>query len=368
MPSPELLKEIDRQLTVCNACRYCEGYCAVFPAMELRRTFDDEDIIHLANLCFDCRACYNACPYTPPHEYAINIPQVMAQARVETYQEYSSPRFLSRLFRDNTLLIGLTVAVAVLLVFGSVLLIQGADVLFAEDGETGSFFRVVPYYAMVLPALLLSGYWLAILAIGVRRFWRDTGRHTRSLIDVRSFLRATKDAFGLEYLKGGGDGCDYPADAKSNLRPAMHHLLVWGIVLDLVSTTAAAVYHNFLGEESPYPYLSIPVVTGTVGGIMIVIGGVGLLRLKRQARNALASEPMLRLDYAFLVLLILTSITGLVLMLLRSTAAAGTLLTVHLGVIAALYLSLPYGKFAHVVYRYAALIRHNIEMERGSPS
>ena len=81
MPSPDLIHEVERQLTVCNACRYCEGYCAVFPAMELRRTFDEEDVIHLANLCFDCRACYNACPYTPPHEYAINIPQAMAAVR-----------------------------------------------------------------------------------------------------------------------------------------------------------------------------------------------------------------------------------------------------------------------------------------------
>src|SRR5690606_30439856 len=127
--------------------------------------------------------------------------------------------------------------------------------------------------------------------------------------------------------------------------------------------------HNFLGQESPYPYLSVPVATGTIGGVMIVIGGFGLLKLKRDAarenRNALASEQMLRLDYAFLWLLILTSVTGLILMLLRSTEAAGTLLTIHLGIIAALYLSLPFSKFAHVVYRYAALIRHNIETERG---
>ena len=32
-----LLEEAERQLTICNACRYCEGYCAVFPAMEMRR-------------------------------------------------------------------------------------------------------------------------------------------------------------------------------------------------------------------------------------------------------------------------------------------------------------------------------------------
>jgi citrate/tricarballylate utilization protein len=366
MPSLELIQEIDRQLTICNACRYCEGYCAVFPAMELRRTFDDEDIIHLANLCFDCRACYNACPYTPPHDYAINIPQVMAQARVETYQEYSAPQFLSKIFGGNALLVGLTVAISILIVFGSVLMIQGADVLFAADGEPGSFFRVVPYYAMVLPAMLLSGYWFVILAIGAVRFWRDTGHRTGAMIDVRSFLRATKDAFGLEYLKGGGDGCDYPGDAKSNSRVLMHHLLVWGVVLNLIATTSAAIMHNFLGQESPYPHLSVPVATGTIGGVMIVVGGLGLIWLKQQSRKALASEQMLRLDNAFLWLLVLTAFTGLVLMLLRSTVAAGTLLTIHLGFIAALYLSLPYSKFAHVVYRYAALIRHNIETERGA--
>jgi MinD superfamily P-loop ATPase len=62
VPLPELLKEGERQMTICNACRYCEGYCAVFPAMELRRTFSKGDLVYLANLCFDCRDCYYASP------------------------------------------------------------------------------------------------------------------------------------------------------------------------------------------------------------------------------------------------------------------------------------------------------------------
>jgi len=136
------------------------------------------------------------------------------------------------------------------------------------------------------------------------------------------------------------------------------------VLLDLVSTTVAAVYHNFLGEDAPYPYLSIPVVTGTVGGVLIVVGGLGLLWLKRIQDMDPANRRMLALDYAFLLLLLATSVTGLMLLAGRETVAAGTLLTVHLGIVAALYLALPYGKFAHVVYRYAALIRHHIEMER----
>lgn len=364
MPSPELLSEVERQLTVCNACRYCEGYCAVFPAMELLRSFDEGDVIHLANLCFDCRACYNACPFTPPHEYAINIPQAMAAVRAETYRDFSTPRFLSKLYQGSAALVALTAAVAALIVFASVLLIQGADVLFAEDAEEGSFFRVIPYTAMVLPALALSGYWLAILAIGGVRFWRATNAKAGQMIDLASFWRASKDAFGLEYLKGGGDGCDYPTALKSQSRRLLHHALVLGVLLDLVSTTIAAVYHNFFGEDAPYDYLSAPVISGTLGGVLIVAGVLGLVWLKRRSDKEPAHEPMLSMDYAFLLLLMLTSVTGLALLVLRETAAAGTLLTVHLGVVAALFLALPYGKFAHVVYRYAALIRYHIEMER----
>jgi MinD superfamily P-loop ATPase len=45
-------------MEICNACRYCEGFCAVFPAVELRREFSAGDLSYLANLCHGCRGCY----------------------------------------------------------------------------------------------------------------------------------------------------------------------------------------------------------------------------------------------------------------------------------------------------------------------
>src|SRR5258708_7703782 len=93
----ELLAEADRQLTVCNACRYCEGYCAVFPALERRSILTDGDVAYLANLCHDCRACYYACMYAPPHEFGVNVPEVLAEVRAETHRVSGWPAVVARL-------------------------------------------------------------------------------------------------------------------------------------------------------------------------------------------------------------------------------------------------------------------------------
>ena len=79
-------------LTVCNACRYCEQYCPVFPAMEQRATFARVDLAYLANLCHNCGECLYACQYAPPHEFGINVPRTLAEIRLASYEDYAWPR------------------------------------------------------------------------------------------------------------------------------------------------------------------------------------------------------------------------------------------------------------------------------------
>src|SRR5207249_5759315 len=155
VPSPELLEEAERQMVVCNACRYCEGFCAVFPAMERRRSFSGGDLTYLANLCFDCRACFYACQYAPPHEFAINVPKVFAELRADTYRDYSWPRLLSGLYRRGGLAAGLMAVLCVAAVLFLVFL-RGAEALFSAHVGEGAFYRVVPYLAMVLPAVAMT--------------------------------------------------------------------------------------------------------------------------------------------------------------------------------------------------------------------
>jgi len=351
-------------MTICNACRYCEGYCAVFPAMEQRRVFTKADLTYLANLCFDCRDCYYACQYAPPHEFGVNIPKLMSELRADTYREFTCPAILSGLFKRNALAVTVITVTAIVIILALVLSFQGSDVLFATHLGEATFYRVVPFVAMTAPPSLIALYGFAIFFVGAVRFWRETQGPITALVDPSALWRATQDAFGLAYLKGGGAGCNYPAENFSRSRMWYHHLVFYGFLFDFAATTVAAFYDHFLGWQAPYPYLSAPVILGTLGGVGLLIGSVGLLYLKWRSDRDPANSSMLNMDMAFLVLLFVTSLTGLLLLALRETPAMGTLLVIHLGVVAGLFITLPYGKFVHVVYRYAALVRYAVEQRQ----
>ena len=111
------MREGERLMTICNACRYCEGYCAVFPAMERRQTFMAADLDYLANLCHNCAECYYACQYAPPHEFAVNVPKTLAEIRLKSYQKYAWPDSLAGVFQKQGLAATLLLAL-ILGVFG----------------------------------------------------------------------------------------------------------------------------------------------------------------------------------------------------------------------------------------------------------
>lgn len=357
-------EEAARVLAICNACRYCEGFCAVFPALELRRTFSAGDLTYLANLCHDCRGCYYACPYAPPHEFAVNVPLALSELRTEAYVETAWPRVLAGSFRRNGLAVGVATAVGVALVLLLVLFLQEPSQVVATHVGEGAFYAVIPYGLMVLPALAIGAYALTALVVTGVRFWRGMGGTGSSRLDAAAVLRAVGDAARLRYLEGGGHGCNYPDERFSSARKWLHHLVLYGFLLDLAATTVAAIYHHFLQWDAPYPFWSLPVVLGTVGGVGLLVGAAGLLWLKRRSNSQLADQRGLSMDVGFLWLLFLTSLSGLALLAFRETVLMGVLLAVHLGIVAGLFLTLPYGKFVHVVHRSAALVRYAMERSR----
>src|SRR5205085_1440211 len=84
----------------------------------------------------------------------------------------------------------------------------------------------------------------------------------------------------------------------------------------------------------------------------------GLLSEKWKRDPVLVDQQQMGMDVAFIVMLLLTSLTGLALLVLRETSAMGPLLALHLGVVFALFITMPYGKFVHGIYRFVALVRY----------
>lgn len=286
MPATETLNEAKRVMQICNACRYCEGYCAVFPAMNKRLTFSEGDVTYLANLCHGCQGCYYACQYAPPHEFAVNVPKVFAELRAETYRDYAWPGIFKGLFEGNAKWIALITAVLAVAVLAGVYLVQGADVLGGVHTGPGAFYAVIPHNVIVYLAIVPFAFAGLAFLIGLLKFWRDIGAKPADLVHPGALAQALKDAGQMKYMAGGGHGCNYPDDNFSMARRHAHQMTMWGFMLCFAATSVATLYHYAFGWEAPYDYLSIPVILGTLGGIGIVIGPIGLLMIKKKADPA----------------------------------------------------------------------------------
>jgi citrate/tricarballylate utilization protein len=374
LPLTATEQEVARILQICNACRYCEGFCAVFPAMTRRLEFGKADVHYLANLCHNCGSCLPACQYALPHEFNVNVPKAMARVRAQTYQDYAWPAAAGALYRRAGLATALALSGALAICLASLLAITGTLV---NVPMSGNFYAIFSHSLLAWLFGVAFVYAACICALGVYRFWngvsqpkdRSNEQKPRLAPEARSSAaaEAIQDVLVLKYLGGGhGEGCNDEDDRFTLWRRRFHHATFYGFALCFASTAVATLYHYALGRHAPYPLASPPVVLGTTGGIGLTVGTLGLWWLGSRRNPASGDPAQLPMDRAFIALLLMTSITGLALLALRDSSLMGLALATHLGVVLALFITLPYGKFAHGIYRCAALLK--FALEKRSPS
>ncbi len=359
--------EASRILTICNACRYCEGFCAVFPAMTRRLSFDKADVHYLANLCHNCGACLHACQYAPPHEFAVNVPAAMAELRTQTYADYAWPAPLGEAYKKSGLTVALSLAIGLALFLMLTVWMSGA--LFSA-GLDANFYAIFPHNLLAVMFGSVFGFAVLAMVMGAKKFWRDVAANDSPA--GASIAEAATNALTLKYLDGNNNsadaaGCTNGDDQPTQWRRRFHHATFYGFMLCFASTSVATLYHYVFGLHAPYAMTSLPVIFGMLGGIGLIIGTTGLALLQAKRHKAHGAIPLQgssatrAMDMGFIALLFLTSSTGLALLAWREAAAMPLLLAVHLGVVMALFLTLPYGKMAHGVYRSAALLKFAIE-------
>jgi len=348
----EAMRKAEHEMVVCNACRYCEAYCPVFQAMEQRVTFGRADLTYLANLCHNCGECLYACQYAPPHEFNIDVPRTLSRVRVESYESFAWPSFAAVAFRRPWM------ATLVAIAAGALICASVARTFMVRaPREPSDFYAVIPHDVLVTLFGVVGLFVIAAIWIGHRRFAGSASHKGARDGGLASQHRAVRDVLTLKHLHATGEDC---VDAEEQRRPWrrwLHHCTFYGFGLCFASTTVAAIYHLVCGWIAPYAYTSVPVVLGTIGGVGLVVGPAGLLALDRRRDAALTHASERTLGVAFLTMLLLTSVTGLLLLVLRERSDMPVLLVIHLGVVLALFLTFPYGKFVHGIYRGAALLK-----------
>ena len=280
--------------------------------------------------------------------------------------DYAWPPALGRLYQRNGLTLSLALAAGLALFLLLALAFNGT--LWGGDLR-GNFYNLFPHNLLV--GMFAPVFLWAVLALGlgVRRFWREVTPATSGLpVTPPAAAEATGDVLRLKYLDGGhGEGCNNEDDAYTLSRRRAHHLTFYGFMLCFAATSLATVYHYAFGWPAPYDLPSLPKLLGAVGGVSLLVGTAALFRLnlrRHPQQGDAAQKPM---DLGFIALLFFTSLSGLALWLARGTPALAALLAVHLGVVMALFATLPYGKFAHGIFRTASLLRHAVEKRQPHP-
>jgi citrate/tricarballylate utilization protein len=363
-PSDPAEAEVARQLQICNACRYCEGFCAVFPAMTRRLSFDQADVHYLANLCHNCGACLHACQYAPPHEFAVNVPQAMARVRLQTYARFAWPSSWGVLYRRNGwFVLGVFLAALATLWWWA----ARASLATAQLADWATWAPHALLVTLFAPMFLWS---IVALAVGVQRFWgaiSPAADHPTQELQTHyasAFAESAHDAVRLRYLDGGhGEGCHNEDDRWTHARRRFHHATLLGFTLCFAATALATVYHYLFGWVAPYDLPSLPKLLGVAGGVSLGVGSLGLLLLhlrRHPLHGDAAQKPM---DRAFILLLFATAVTGLGLWLARLQGWVFTppVLALHLACVMTLFVTMPYGKFVHGFYRGAALAKYALE-------
>ena len=284
---------------------------------------------------------------------------------VRTYQDYAWPSALGRLYERAGLTVALALACGLALFLVLAVAMNGRLI---HEPLAGNFYAIFPHNFLAVLFGVVFLFAIIALGVGVTKFWREVSPSKGG--DARDIARAhlpaaaesMTDVARLRYLGGGhGEGCNEADDRFTLWRRRFHHFTLYGFLLCFAATCVATLYHYLLGLAAPYPLTSAPVVLGSLGGLGLVVGPTGLLWLNVKRGGLRVDASQNAMDRGFIALLLLVSVTGFALLMLRDTSLMALWLAIHLGTVMALFLTLPYGKFAHGMFRAAALLKFNIE-------
>lgn len=342
-------------LKKCYQCATCSVACKIapdnepFPRKEMiwaqwglrDKLVNDPDVW----LCHQCNDCSTLCPR------GANPGDVLKAVRKMNIQENSWPSFLGKLVGEPGMMI-VALGIPALVVLALVHFSNGWT--FPEGQVKYPSFIYLPAVQVIYTAALLFAALSMVMSL--RSYWDNLVKNASAGYTgtpkpfIPSLIEALTEILPHTTFKD----CE-----ANNIRYSAHLMAFWGMI-GLFITTAIVVFSFdvlHLAPPSQNGPGTIPIkILGNVSAIAFVIG-LTIMVVRRLTAPEQAGNSSY-FDWFFLLIIFGTGVTGLGAELVRwagSAHGAYVLYAVHLGFVLALFLYLPFSKFAHLGYRTVAI-------------
>ena len=348
-------------LSSCYQCGTCSAVCPIstadnpFPRKEMvwvqwglkERVLSNPSIW----LCHQCGVCNAYCPR------GAQPANLMAALRDYSIGYYAVPNFMGRWLEAPRYLPLLFLIPAVILLTmvawsGNLTSLPQGEVIFAKFIPD---FTIEVLYSTVVGLAIIGGVlggfrYCNAMTLALAEPEKEAGAFTRFIASVkeifehRKFATCTKDLAGTK------------ATHKEHLWRT-HLLVFYGFLGLIITTTSVWIGQLFFSYYEPFPLWHPVKILGNVSGIA-VIGALTVFFVRRIVDGTKAGKSTYS-DWLFLGILALTALTGYANEALRLADirfAAYPMYFIHLVLVFFLLVYFPYSKFAHVVYRTAAIL------------
>ncbi len=341
-------------LKKCYQCATCSVACKIspdnepFPRKEMiwaqwglkDKLLNDPDVW----LCHQCNDCSTQCPR------GANPGDVLKAVRKMSIQQNSWPSFMGKLVGQPSMAI-VILGIPVLVVLG---LLAYSGWRFPEGTVAyPNFIKLVPVQIIYSAALLFA---VLSMVMSLRSYWDNLNKNASIDVDeqkmgfVPALIEALKDILPHTTFKD----CE-----ANNIRYSTHLMAFWGMVGLFITTSIVAFNFDILHLKPPSQNGpgTIPIkILGNISAIAFILG-LTIMLVRRLTVPSQAGNSSY-FDWLFLLIIFGTGVTGLSTELIRWSGfphGAYVSYAIHLMFILALFLYLPFSKFAHIGYRTVAI-------------
>ena len=214
--------------------------------------------------------------------------------------------------------------------------------------------RVLMVDAVFVP---LAIFVAVMAATGINRMWNGMCRNAEIPAAYRKGLWEILRSYLVPAIREILAHSRFRDCGANEWRFNGHRMLLWSFIILAFVTTVVFIASDIFGFHTPWPLYNPIKILANIGAILLIYGVISLIANRSRAEV----EGKLRSSYQdwFLIYLILAvGVTGLlteILRLIHSTFYPG-MYALHLVTVFMLFLSVPYSKFAHLIYRTTAYV------------